>query len=87
MCDSNFFGDPEVPGGSCQSCDCNGNVDLNRPGNCDPKSGKCLQCLYDTDGNHCEYCKDGFFGDALKQDCRRELENIERFLDNYTNEK
>lgn len=30
-----------------------------------------MKCLHNTGGNHCEHCRDGFFGDALHQDCRR----------------
>lgn len=58
-------------GGTCDKCDCSNNVDMRAPGNCDAKTGKCLQCLYDTAGERCQYCKDGHFGDALKPDCRR----------------
>ncbi|KAG7208341.1 hypothetical protein KM043_014577 [Ampulex compressa] len=69
-CAENYFGNPEVAGGSCQSCNCNNNTDLLRPGNCDPHTGKCLQCLYDTDGANCQICKPGFYGDALRKDCK-----------------
>ncbi|XP_012542845.2 laminin subunit beta-1 [Monomorium pharaonis] len=69
-CAENYFGNPEVPGGSCQFCNCNNNTDLRRAGNCDPHTGHCLQCLFDTDGPTCEICKAGFYGDALRQDCR-----------------
>lgn len=69
-CDDNFYGNPDKPGGTCQECNCNNNIELSRSGNCDARTGKCLQCLYETDGDNCEYCKDGFYGDALRQDCR-----------------
>lgn len=69
-CADNFFGNPEVPGGSCERCKCSNNVDPSRSGNCDPRTGRCLQCLYDTSGDHCEVCKPGFYGDALTQDCK-----------------
>lgn len=59
-----------MPGGSCQFCECNNNTDLRRVGNCDPHSGHCLQCLFNTDGPTCEVCKEGFYGDALRQDCQ-----------------
>lgn len=71
VCADNYFGNPEVPGGSCQKCECNNNMDPYRPGNCDKKTGQCLQCLYNTAGDHCEYCADGYHGDALNHDCRR----------------
>uniref|UniRef100_A0A8D8FJB6 Laminin subunit beta-1 n=1 Tax=Culex pipiens TaxID=7175 RepID=A0A8D8FJB6_CULPI len=70
VCADNYFGNPERPGGTCQPCDCSNNVDLNQPGNCDAKTGKCQQCLYETEGDHCEFCRDGYYGDALQQDCR-----------------
>lgn len=69
-CADNYFGNPEVPGGSCVACDCSNNTDLYQLGNCDPHTGRCLRCLYDTDGPNCQICKPGFYGDALKQDCR-----------------
>ncbi|XP_065087000.1 laminin subunit beta-1 isoform X1 [Ochlerotatus camptorhynchus] len=70
VCADNYYGNPERPGGICQPCDCSNNVDLNQQGNCDPKSGQCVQCLYDTEGDHCEFCRDGYYGNALEQDCR-----------------
>lgn len=68
-CAENYYGNPEVPGGSCQPCDCKNNTDLSRPGNCDPQTGHCLQCLFNTDGPHCEFCKPNYFGNALRHDC------------------
>lgn len=70
VCSENYFGNPETPGGTCEKCECSNNVDPSRRGNCDLHSGKCLQCLYETTGDHCEYCRDGFHGNALVQDCR-----------------
>ncbi|XP_030748533.1 laminin subunit beta-1 isoform X2 [Sitophilus oryzae] len=69
VCADNYYGNPEVPGGSCQPCDCNDNIDLLRPGNCDPHTGKCLNCLYDTTGDHCEVCRPGFFRYTLDGIC------------------
>ena len=69
VCSDNFFGNPEVPGGECESCDCSGNIDKLRPGNCDAKTGECKQCLYNTAGFNCARCKDGFYGDAFLQQC------------------
>lgn len=74
MCADNYFGNPDKPGGICKECDCNGNVDYNRLGNCDAKTGKCLQCLFNTGGDSCEYCRDGYHGDATRQDCRRKID-------------
>ncbi|NXN29360.1 LAMC3 protein, partial [Nycticryphes semicollaris] len=68
LCDDGFFGDPlgqRGPVHPCIPCQCHGNVDLNAVGNCDPVSGRCLRCLYNTTGDHCERCRPGFYGDAL----------------------
>lgn len=71
ICAQNYFGHPELVNGTCQPCNCNNNVDPSRPGNCDAHNGNCLQCLYQTAGDNCQYCRDGFFGNALVQDCRQ----------------
>lgn len=71
VCADNYFGHPERENGTCVKCDCSNNVDLAQRGNCDLQTGKCLRCLYETTGDRCEYCRDGFFGDALRQDCRQ----------------
>ena len=55
--------------GKCVECDCNNNIDLRESGNCDPKNGNCLKCLYNTNGTHCERCKTGFYGDPLQKKC------------------
>ncbi|NXK10373.1 LAMC3 protein, partial [Herpetotheres cachinnans] len=68
LCDDGFFGDPlgqRGPVHPCVPCQCHGNVDLNAVGNCDHVSGRCLRCLYNTTGDHCERCQLGFYGDAL----------------------
>lgn len=70
VCADNFFGNPEVPGGKCQSCDCSNNTDLARPGNCDPSTGHCLQCLWNTAGANCEVCQPNYYGDALLKTCQ-----------------
>ncbi|XP_009320455.1 PREDICTED: laminin subunit gamma-3, partial [Pygoscelis adeliae] len=71
LCDDGFFGDPlgqRGPMHPCIPCQCHKNVDLNAVGNCDPVSGRCLRCLYNTTGEHCERCRPGFYGDALAPD-------------------
>lgn len=70
ICADNHYGSPEN-GGSCSKCECSNNIDLYDAGNCDRQTGACLKCLYDTTGDHCELCRDGFFGDALQQNCRQ----------------
>lgn len=72
VCDDNYYGNPEVPGGSCRPCNCNGQIDVLSPGNCDPHTGKCLKCLYETTGDHCEVCRPGFFRytpDRMCEEC------------------
>ncbi|KAK2718943.1 laminin subunit beta-1-like [Artemia franciscana] len=69
VCDDNYYGNPDTPGGRCQPCNCNGNIDLGRPGNCDAITGQCLQCLFNTDGFDCGVCQPGFYGDALNKTC------------------
>lgn len=61
MCEDNYYGNPETAGGSCNPCDCSGKIDLMKPGNCDPHTGKCLQCIYNTAGAHCEICRPNYF--------------------------
>lgn len=70
-CAPHYFGNPLVRGGSCTKCECNGNVDMNDPYSCDQSNGKCVNCLYYTDGDHCEKCKPGYFGNASNHECRR----------------
>ncbi|XP_037959538.1 laminin subunit beta-1 [Teleopsis dalmanni] len=69
ICADNYFGDAASLGGSCEKCECSKNTDLYDTGNCDRRTGKCLKCLYNTTGDHCELCRDSFFGDALNQNC------------------
>uniref|UniRef100_A0A8C3PCE1 Laminin subunit gamma-3 n=1 Tax=Chrysemys picta bellii TaxID=8478 RepID=A0A8C3PCE1_CHRPI len=74
LCDDGFFGDPlgrNGPAHPCSPCQCNGNVDPNAVGNCDPVSGQCLRCLYNTSGEHCEKCREGFYGSALARSSAR----------------
>ncbi|XP_061234267.1 laminin subunit alpha-2 isoform X7 [Neopsephotus bourkii] len=66
-CAEGYFGQPLVPGGSCQACRCNGNLDFSVPGSCDSLSGACLICKPGTTGQYCERCADGYFGDALDE--------------------
>ncbi|CAG9760320.1 unnamed protein product [Ceutorhynchus assimilis] len=70
ICFDNYYGNPEIPGGSCQPCECNDKIDLSQPGNCDPHTGKCLKCLFDTTGDHCEICRDGYFRFADNMPCQ-----------------
>ncbi|XP_077018985.1 laminin subunit alpha-2 isoform X2 [Tamandua tetradactyla] len=64
-CAEGYFGQPFVPGGSCQPCRCSDNLDFSIPGSCDSLSGSCLICKPGTTGRYCELCADGYFGDAV----------------------
>ncbi|XP_031173603.1 laminin subunit gamma-3 [Sander lucioperca] len=70
MCEDGYYGDPLGQSGvarPCVRCDCNGNVDFNALGICDHITGRCLKCLRHTEGEHCQRCQRGFYGDALNQ--------------------
>lgn len=54
-----------------KKCDCNDNIDRGVENSCDPKTGHCLKCLYNTDGIECEHCKEGYYGDAKLRNCRQ----------------
>lgn len=70
MCEDGYYGDPlgqSGPARPCVRCDCNGNVDFNAVGICDRITGRCLKCLGHTEGEHCQRCQRGFYGNALDQ--------------------
>ncbi|XP_076612601.1 laminin subunit alpha-2 [Chaetodon auriga] len=64
-CSNGYYGQPTVPGGSCQPCDCNGNLDLSVPGSCNPITGQCLRCRLGYGGAVCDSCAEGYYGDAI----------------------
>uniref|UniRef100_A0A663LN77 Laminin subunit beta-1 n=1 Tax=Athene cunicularia TaxID=194338 RepID=A0A663LN77_ATHCN len=70
-CASGFFGSPDEVGGACQPCQCNNNIDTTDPEACDKKTGTCMKCLYHTEGENCHLCKQGYYGSAVQQDCRK----------------
>lgn len=90
MCDDGFHGDPRGARGQwkpCRPCQCSGNVDPNAVGVCDHATGRCLKCLHNTEGDRCELCKDGYYGNALDREtlhkCKREyLRGITMFIMN-----
>ncbi|XP_035524349.1 laminin subunit gamma-3 isoform X2 [Morone saxatilis] len=70
MCEDGYYGDPlgqSGPARPCVRCNCNGNVDFNAVGICDRITGRCLKCMGHTEGDHCQRCQRGFYGDALNQ--------------------
>lgn len=72
-CSNGYFGQPTVKGGSCQPCQCNGNLDLASPRSCDPITGSCLRCRDGYGGTTCDTCAEGFYGDAIEaKNCQRE---------------
>uniref|UniRef100_H3AB77 Laminin subunit beta 1 n=1 Tax=Latimeria chalumnae TaxID=7897 RepID=H3AB77_LATCH len=70
-CAPGFYGNPDENGGGCQQCKCNNNIDMTDPNACDKHTGMCLKCLYHTEGESCHICKLGYYGDALRKDCRK----------------
>uniref|UniRef100_A0A8C1CBX1 Laminin subunit alpha 2 n=1 Tax=Cyprinus carpio carpio TaxID=630221 RepID=A0A8C1CBX1_CYPCA len=64
-CANGYFGRPNIPGGSCQPCTCNGNLNVTAELSCDPVTGACLRCREGYGGPDCERCADRYFGDAL----------------------
>uniref|UniRef100_A0A3Q2QD42 Heparan sulfate proteoglycan 2 n=1 Tax=Fundulus heteroclitus TaxID=8078 RepID=A0A3Q2QD42_FUNHE len=55
--------------GHCEPCDCNGHSDA-----CHPETGICTNCLHNTQGEVCDQCAPGFFGDptaGTPEDCQR----------------
>ncbi|XP_041661168.1 laminin subunit alpha-2 isoform X10 [Cheilinus undulatus] len=64
-CSNGYYGQPSVPGSTCQPCNCHGNLDLSIPGSCDPITGQCLRCRQGYSGPACDSCANGYYGDAI----------------------
>ncbi|XP_017882648.2 laminin subunit alpha-1 [Ceratina calcarata] len=61
-CDVGYFGNPLVPGSTCEPCLCGG-------GPCDQETGRCLECRGNTEGWKCDKCKPAHYGNPLEQNC------------------
>ncbi|XP_041363873.1 laminin subunit alpha-2-like [Gigantopelta aegis] len=64
QCDTFYYGNAQITGGTCTRCDCHGNSDA-----CDKISGICQNCQNNTVGSNCERCMDSFYGNASLQNC------------------
>ncbi|KAL4235534.1 Laminin subunit alpha-2 [Mactra antiquata] len=54
--------------GQCIPCECYGHSKT-----CDPYTGRCLMCTDNTEGENCEFCRPGFYGDPTRgtpDDCK-----------------
>ncbi|XP_028309184.1 basement membrane-specific heparan sulfate proteoglycan core protein isoform X2 [Gouania willdenowi] len=54
--------------GHCELCECNGHSD-----SCHPETGICTSCLHNTQGELCDQCAPGYFGDptaGTPEDCQ-----------------
>ncbi|CAB4004005.1 basement membrane-specific heparan sulfate proteoglycan core -like, partial [Paramuricea clavata] len=66
-CSSGYFRDQESK--TCVKCACN-----NHSNTCHPETGKCENCVHDTEGFNCETCKPGYYGNATQgtsRDCKK----------------
>ncbi|XP_010767747.1 laminin subunit beta-2-like, partial [Notothenia coriiceps] len=70
-CAPGYYGNPSQPGGRCQPCQCNNNIDMSDMEACDRRTGECRKCLYNAEGPNCGICKSSYFGDASRRNCRK----------------
>uniref|UniRef100_A0A8C7J465 Laminin, beta 2 (laminin S) n=1 Tax=Oncorhynchus kisutch TaxID=8019 RepID=A0A8C7J465_ONCKI len=75
-CAPGYYGNPSQPGGRCQPCRCSNNIDMSDLDACDRRTGECKKCLYNTEGPDCGVCKSGYYGDASRRNCRKNLRTI-----------
>ncbi|KAM4733907.1 laminin subunit beta-4 isoform 2-T2 [Anableps anableps] len=69
-CSPGFYGDLRLPGAICRVCSCNNNIDPDDGDACDSTTGECLRCLHHTTGPQCQFCKPGYYGNALQHNCK-----------------
>lgn len=67
ICGAGHWGQPHIVGQGCQKCECSGNIDPTDDESCDPFTGKCRKCLFNSAGDHCERCADYYYGDSIVQ--------------------
>ncbi|NWV86892.1 LAMB4 protein, partial [Dasyornis broadbenti] len=75
-CPSGFYKNLSSPGLDCVPCPCNNNIDMTDPESCNRVTGECTKCLHNTHGANCQFCKPGYFGSALNQNCQRCMCNL-----------
>uniref|UniRef100_UPI003AAF9E0D laminin subunit alpha-3-like n=1 Tax=Centroberyx gerrardi TaxID=166262 RepID=UPI003AAF9E0D len=64
-CAPGFYRDGSGPYlGRCVPCDCNG-----LSNECEERTGRCLNCQYNTVGDRCERCKEGYYGNPALRTC------------------
>ncbi|XP_028259612.1 laminin subunit alpha-3 isoform X2 [Parambassis ranga] len=51
--------------GQCVPCSCN-----RLSNQCDAQTGNCVNCLFNSTGDRCERCKEGYYGNAANRTCR-----------------
>ncbi|XP_054255304.1 laminin subunit beta-4 [Indicator indicator] len=75
-CPSGFYKNPGSPSLECAPCPCNNNIDVTDPESCNRVTGECTKCIHNTHGANCQFCKPGYFGSALLQNCQRCMCNL-----------
>uniref|UniRef100_A0A1I8HYC8 CCHC-type domain-containing protein n=1 Tax=Macrostomum lignano TaxID=282301 RepID=A0A1I8HYC8_9PLAT len=69
QCRVGYYGNPRA-GQGCKPCNCSNNSQPGVVDTCDTVSGRCKACSFNTEGERCETCQDGFYGTAANRGCR-----------------